>query len=414
MTDWEALSRQLKDLGVELGKNKHFNKKIVSKHPVEKVVSGDYLNVVHGQVFCHEEFYPRGHRHGSKPLWTEEPIETLCRWANANLLSLDNIENFIFLDTETSGLSGGTGTYAFEVGLGRFTPDGFRLVQFFMRHPGEEPALLEGIARFLTGMQAVVTYNGKTFDIPLLNTRYTLMGITSPFTDVDHFDLLPLARRLWKIRLESRTLGNVENQILGVSRGAEEVPGYLIPEMYFEYLRTQDARPMAGIFYHNAIDILSLAGLFSHMAFLLNDPHSLKITHGEDIVALARFFESMDDTDQAQTLYDKALNLQLPEELYWDTLERFSYLLKRQGDWATAMKLWEKAADNHALYAVEEMAKYYEHNAKDLSAARDWTIKGISILNSQYLHAYEFHQWQDSLNHRLSRLERRLSRSTEP
>lgn len=414
MTDWEALSRQLKDLGVELGINKHFNKKTVSKHPVEKVVSGEYLDGVHGQVFCHEEIYPRHHRHGSKPLWPEEPIETLCQWANANLLSLDDIENFIFLDTETSGLSGGTGTYAFEVGLGRFTPDGFKLAQFFMRHPGEEPALLEGITRFLTGMQAVVTYNGKSFDIPLLNTRYTLMGATSPFIGVDHFDLLPLARRLWKIRLESRTLGNVENQILGVIRGAEEVPGYLIPEMYFEYLRTQDARPMAGIFYHNAIDILSLAGLFSHMAFLLNDPHSSKITHGEDVVALARFFESMEDTDQAQTLYEKALNLPLPEELYWDTLERFSFLLKRKGDWGTAMKLWEKAADNHALYAVEEMAKYYEHNAKDLNTARDWTIKGITMLNTQYRPAYEFHQWQDSLNHRLSRLERRLSRSTEP
>ena len=92
-----------------------------------------------------------------------------------------------------------------------------------MRHPGEELALLAGLSTFIDGMQAVVTYNGKAFDLPLLNTRYTLMGLSNPFEGVAHFDLLPLARRLWRIRLESRTLGNVENHILGVSRGADEV-----------------------------------------------------------------------------------------------------------------------------------------------------------------------------------------------
>jgi uncharacterized protein len=99
-----------------------------------------------------------------------------------------------------------------------------------MRHPGEEPALLAGLMAFVDGMQAVVTYNGKAFDIPLLNTRFTLLGLPSPFEEIDHFDLLPLARRLWRTRLESRTLGNVENLILGVTRDEQEVPGYLIPE----------------------------------------------------------------------------------------------------------------------------------------------------------------------------------------
>ena len=170
------------------------------------------------------------------------------------------------------------------------------------------------------------------------------MGMTTPFHGIDHFDLLPLARRLWRIRLESRTLSNVENKILGVERSDEEVPGYLIPEMYFEYLKNQDARPMAGIFYHNAIDILSLAGLFSHMAFLLHNPHSPKIQHGEDVVALARFFESMGEIQEAENLYQKALQIDLLEDLYWDTLERFSFLLKRNEDWDAAVSLWETAA----------------------------------------------------------------------
>lgn len=413
MTDWKSLSEQLKALGVELGKQKPLSKPSKEKHPIEDVVEGQFQEMIYGTVFCHKAFYQQHYRHGIRPLWPSAPISTLCQWANTQPLSRADLHDFIFLDTETSGLSGGTGTYAFEVGLGRFTEDGFKLAQFFMRHPGEESALLAGLSEFMDGMKAIVTYNGKSFDIPLLNTRYTLMGMTSPFDDVDHFDLLPLARRLWRIRLESRTLGNVEHQILGVKRGNEEVPGYMIPEMYFEYLKTKDARPMAGIFYHNAIDILSLAGLFSHMAFLLNDPYSEEIQHGEDVVALARFFESMGDIAQAQSLYDKALKADLEEDLYWDTLERFSFLLKRKGDWEDALSLWERAASQGALYAVEELAKYYEHRAKDLTSAHHWTIRGISMLEEQYLPAYEVHQWRERLDHRLERLERRLARQEE-
>lgn len=408
MSDWKSLSDQLKALGVELGKDKPLKKKRGRRFPIESVVDGRFCEVIYGEVFCHEEMYPMGHIHGEKPLWPSEPIQTLCQWANAQQLSRSDLQDFIFLDTETSGLAGGTGTYAFEVGLGRFTDQGFKLAQFFMRHPGEEPALLAGLSEFMDGMKAVVTYNGKSFDIPLLNTRYTMMGMTSPFEGIDHFDLLPLARRLWRIRLESRTLGNVETQILGVTRGEEEVPGYLIPEMYFDYLKTQDARPMSGIFYHNAIDILSLAGLFSHMAFLLHDPHSTRIQHGEDVVALARFFESLGDIPQSETLYKRALDQDLEDELYWDTLERYSFLVKRKDDWETAIALWIPAAEHQELYAFEELAKYYEHRAKDLEEAQRWTVKALTLLNEKHMPSYKYQFWQESLEHRLARLNRRL------
>ncbi|QRN84106.1 ribonuclease H-like domain-containing protein [Chloroflexota bacterium] len=410
MADWNSLEDQLKALGVQMGKDKRLTNKRAKRYPIEKVVSGEYWQMVTGEVFCHEEFYPMDYIHGSKPLTPSEPIEVLCHWAGAQQLSLGDLQDFVFLDTETSGLAGGTGTYAFEVGLGRFTPEGFRLAQFFMRHPGEEPTLLAGLNAFMDGMKAVVTYNGKSFDIPLLNTRYTMMGMDTPFTGIDHFDLLPLARRLWKIRLESRTLGNVEQQILGVARGEEEVPGYMIPQMYFDFLRTQDARPMAGIFYHNAIDILSLAGLFGHMAFLLDDPHSDRIRHGEDIVALARFFESMGEISEAEALYNKSLTVDLSEEIHWDTVQRLSFLVKRKGDWQAAIALWKQAAENEHLYAFVEIAKYYEHRVKDIEEAHRWTVGGITVLNSRHFPAYQYRFWQESLSHRLERLETRLAR----
>jgi uncharacterized protein len=410
MTDWESLSKQLKNLGVELGKEKRLKKPRANKFPIEQVLDGQFWDVIYGQVYCHEEHYSKDHLHGEKPLWPSHPIARLCQWANAGLLSRSELHNFIFLDTETSGLAGGTGTYAFEIGVGRFTDDGFRLAQFFMRHPGEEPALLAGLTSFVDGMQAVVTYNGKSFDIPLLNTRYTLMGLSSPFEQVNHFDLLPLARRLWRTRLESCTLSNVEARILGVTRGEQEVPGYLIPEMYFDYLKNQDARPLVGIFYHNAIDILSLVGLFSHMAFLLHMPHSQEISHAEDTASLARFFESSGDTAQAKALYQQALHEKLPDTLYWEVINRYSFLLKRSGDWPGAIALWEKAAQAQHQYAFEELAKYFEHHAKDLPAAHKWTSHAMAALEGHYLPPHEYHLWKSRLAHRLDRLNRKLTR----
>jgi len=409
MTDWESLSKQLKALGVEWGKDRRPAQPRQVKYPIHAVVPGRFWEVIDGPVFCHEEHYPKDHLHGSKPIWPHNPIQMLCQWANADTLSRADLNNFIFLDTETSGLAGGTGTYAFEIGVGRFTDEGFYLAQFFMRHPGEETALLAALSEFVDGLQAVVTYNGKSFDIPLLNTRYTMMGLSSPFEKVAHFDLLPLARRLWRIRLESRTLANVESHILGVRRGEQEVPGYMIPELYFEYLRSQDARPLGGVFYHNAIDILSLAGLFSHMAYLLHEPHSEAIIHPEDVVALAWFFEAMGDTAQAKALYQQALAGKLPPELRSDARSKLSFLLKRNEHWDQAVALWERAAENNEMYAFEELAKYYEHRAKDLATAHQWASRAKHTLASSGLPAYQVQQWSQALDHRLARLNRKLS-----
>lgn len=409
MADWESLSKQLKSLGVQLGKETVFKTNKQKHNPIEKVLNGYFFESAYGQVFCHEELYPQDHQHGNQPLFLGHPIDRLCQWAHTDHLTPANLQNIIFLDTETSGLAGGTGTYAFEVGVGRFTHEGFRLAQFFMRHPGEEPALLAGLYSFVQGMQAVVTYNGKAFDIPLLNTRYALTGFSSPFEDVNHFDLLPLARRLWSNRLKSRTLGNVEAKILGVTRNENEVPGYLIPEMYFEYLRTGDARPLVDVFYHNAVDILSLTGLFNHMAFLLQEPHSELISHAEDTAALARLFESIGNRTQAAALYQKAVNKNLPEPLFWDALYRYSFLLKRASLWEEALALWEQAANANKLYAFEELAKYYEHHAKDLEAAFNWTERALTKLEEQSLPSLQYQAWKVSLDHRLNRIKRKSS-----
>jgi tetratricopeptide (TPR) repeat protein len=143
------------------------------------------------------------------------------------------------------------------------------------------------------------------------------------------------------------------------------------------------------------------------MAFLLDEPNADKVQHGEDIVALARFFEAMDDHTQSKALYQRALESEISEDLYWETLERFSFMLKRNDEWEEAIKLWERAADHNALYAHEELAKFYEHRAKDLAQALKWTHNALAILEKHPLPSYEFHQWQEEFSHRLARLERK-------
>ena len=141
-----------------------------------------------------------------------------------------------------------------------------------MRDPGQEAALLAALDQWLAEFDVIVTFNGKSFDVPLLNSRFLMNGITTPFERYEHVDVLQIARKLWRDRLPSRALGELEKEIIHFYRTGDDIPGWMIPQVYFDYLRSGDARPLAGVFYHNVIDILTLAALFGHIGAMLNDP----------------------------------------------------------------------------------------------------------------------------------------------
>ena len=265
-----SIADKLKSLGVRIGAADIQQGKMKPRMdvPIQSVVEGRFISTRQGETFSSEKNFPPDYRHGSTPLRTSVPLATIAQWSRDTRLNDIPIESFAFLDTETSGLAGGTGTYAFLVGVGRFEGDTFHLAQFFMRDPSEEAALLEGLMDFLAPCSALVTFNGKAFDAPLLVTRYSLHNIPVPFKDFAHLDLLPLARRLWRDRLPSRALKYLEENILAAPRSIDEVAGYEIPYLYFDYLRTGDATPLRGVFYHNAMDIVALAALMNHMASL--------------------------------------------------------------------------------------------------------------------------------------------------
>jgi len=273
MTDNKpSISDKLKSLGVKKANTLPTPPKVDS-HSIDSVVAGSFVPTPRGDVFITQQTYPSDYIYGEAPLVSTFPLSHISQWAKDTQISKLPLSKFAFLDTETSGLSGGTGTYAFLVGVARFMDGEYVLQQFFMRDPDEEPALLEGLAKFLAPCEALVTFNGKAFDAPLLSTRYRLHQIPIPYREYSHLDLLPLARRLWRDRLESRALKYLEEHVLGLTRSSEEVPGYEVPWLYFDYLRTGDARPLGGVFYHNAMDVVAMAALLAHMNDMLENPY---------------------------------------------------------------------------------------------------------------------------------------------
>jgi uncharacterized protein YprB with RNaseH-like and TPR domain len=406
-----SLAEKLKSLGVKIGTSDLLPPQPKPKTgvPIEEVVDGRYIATRQGDTFVYENHYPLDYHHGIVPLCPPAPLHILAQWANDIRLTDLPLEAFVFLDTETSGLAGGTGTYAFMVGVGRFEAGSFHLAQFFMRDPSEEPALLEALADFLALAHAMVTYNGKAFDAPLLVTRYLLHNIPIPFKDYSHIDLLPLARRLWRDRLPSRSLKYIEENVLGAPRTSQEVPGYEIPYLYFDYLRSGDATPLKGVFYHNAMDVVALAAMLNHTSHMLADPLHESIEHGLDRIALAKLFEDLGKWDEAARLYERGLEQQLPEADFWQAVQRLSILQRRRGDLSEAVRLWEKAAKNGHIYAHVELAKHYEHRVRDYAAALQWTQKAMELARDSSLPLYMQKHWLEELSHRQRRLKGKVS-----
>jgi uncharacterized protein len=405
-----TLSDKLRSLGVKVGAADLPKVEPLHQYEIDKVVAGVYWPTPAGDTFVAGQSFGAEYRHGQAAIRPKAPFDALAAWAGEPRFLELPLESYAFLDTETSGLAGGTGTYAFLVGVGRFLEGEFRLEQFFMRDPTEETAMLEGLAEFLAPTQALVTFNGKAFDAPLLITRYSLHSIPLPFRDHAHLDLLPLARRLWRDRLPSRALKYLEENVLAAPRTSEEVPGYEIPYLYFDYLRSGDARPLKGVFYHNAMDVVAMAALLTHVTAILADPFGEMIEHGLDVVALAKLYEDLGKWDMAARLFERGLEMELPEADFWLVVQRLSHLQKRRGDLETAVGLWERAAGQGHIYAHVELAKYHEHQRRDFTEATKWTRSAVELVSTLDIPRYIYNHWMEELKHRLDRLDGKIQK----
>ena len=314
-----------------------------------------------------------------------------------------------FLDTETTGLAGGSGTYAFLIGVGRITPEGFRVRQFFMRDYQEEKSVLTALEAHLNEFDVMITYNGKAYDQPLLETRFRMCRHKPPFSRMEHLDLLFGARRLWKLRLESCRLVELEQQILSVCRRKAICRSELIPYVYFEYLRSREAQRLVPIFHHNAMDILTLACLTAVVPAVFRDIRiririrsawacgAVRIWLGDGPLAGLNAGE----TERALELLKRAIDIGLPDKLLFRSLWDVAAMEKRTARPAAALKVYTELAgcrNDYRVSALEELAKYYEHEERNYGVALEFTRQALEFDKT------------DNLVKRRERLQRRLAR----
>jgi len=378
---------------------------------IEELVQGRVETTPYGDCFVREVDYPPGYRHG------EVSLSSLLEVLPESCYKLTGDERFkewhysgtLFTDTETTGLAGGTGTFVFMIGVGCFQDEHFHLWQFFARDYSEEMAMLYLVDRLTKPLQFVVTFNGKQFDLPLLQTRYRLSRMDTALHQLAHFDLIYPSRRIWRTRLENCRLNTLERSLLGVIRRGD-VPGDEIPQLYFDYLRSQNATLIARVFYHNAQDILSLVGLMATICRFYHKPFSWGGWFGEDFYCLGRLFQQLGDAEKESQCYLQALDSGLPASLVPSALKALSLNYKRNKKWDKALKAWDDLlvlrGEEFDLFPYEEVAKYWEHQRHDYTRAAKVVERALRHLHrdQRELHLESFVAMERSLEHRLRRL----------
>ena len=377
---------------------------------IEEYVEGEVVKNSRGEFFMAREAFPFGRpygklRIGDIPSADLSPLNQVLKDA-----AMPDPSRLVFLDTETTGLAGGTGTCAFLIGVGNVEGMKFVVRQFFLRDYPEEKALLEALAETLEACEGIVTFNGKTFDVPLLETRYALARMKSPLDRLVHFDALHPARRLWKLRLESCKLTDLENAILGISREGD-VPGSEIPAIYFDYLRTGDAQGLQPVFYHNALDVVSLAALTVELARALGEGGAEALASPLDLFSLSRILGTAGSKEKSITACRQALAGGLPQQVESLALKNLAAEFKCQRRHEAAVELWLELSRREpplALEALEELAIHSEHHLRDLQQALEFTYAALAHLEGQF--ASVAHRTRFAK--RMERLQRKLARAS--
>ena len=392
-----------------------------------EILGGEWRESRGRKFLVVERRYSAGYRHGHVTL-----ADCLPPWPRLELLG-SNVQatssahsslsdRLLFLDLETTGLAGGAGTYAFLVGCGWFESPAssapgyhvscFRTRQFLLTDFAAERALLEAVGELASNLACIVTYNGKTFDLPLLETRFSLQRMPMPFAEVAHVDMLHPARRMWREEDVECRLTFLEQALCGHEREGD-VPGFEIPSRYFHYVRSGDPRPLQSVFEHNRLDIVSLAMVTARAAQLLEEGPSAAAT-AREAFGLGRLYERAGLLDDALRSFARAVDESRKtgarayekDTTRVDALRAAAVLLRRLRRFEEAARLWRdllavpQCPSAYAREASEALAVHHEHRVRDLQTARVFAARS---LNMQATPAR-----QQALRHRLARLDRKL------
>lgn len=354
--------------------------------------------------------------------WFDEPSAFEPRADSLRLLAPDapeearDPEQWLFLDTETTGLAGGTGTYAFLVGIAWWDAGGLEVEQFFMRDHSEEHSVLLALRERLAERPVLVTFNGKSFDWPLLETRFRMTRSITPRKPLAHLDLLHPARQLWRLRLGTARLPELEKHILGWERGAD-VQSELIPQIYFDFLRGGSAEPLVPIFRHNQMDLRGLAALTGRVFSALDAPQETQCDALE-LYGVSRILTRRGEYKRARDLYARTLDAGLNEEIGRTARRELARLAKRGRDYSLATSLWEELSETtrgnpEAIEALVELAIHHEHRRRDSAKAAQATREALAHvsagLRGRHLTPGRYRTLRNKLEHRLERLNRKAA-----
>jgi uncharacterized protein len=365
----------------------------------------------------------------STPEFTEPSVvalDLLSRLRDTTLtrktrVAMEDPQKWLFLDTETTGLAGGTGTYAFLIGIAWWDAGGLQVEQFFMRDFSEEHSVLHELAQRIAERPVLFTFNGKTFDWPLLENRFTMTRSIAVPKLAAHLDLLHPARALWRLRLGSVRLVELERLVLDATRMGwrreDDVVSALIPQFYFDYLRGGVAEPLAAVVRHNQMDLRGLAALFGKINELLAEGDgTLSDADGLDLFGLSRFLRKRGERDRAHSACAQALQAGLPAEFRPKARRELAAMAKRRGDHTRAAELWNEIVSDpeNGVHACEQLAMHHERQTKDYARAIQFAELALAqarrcrlTCRDAYLTAKLARVEQKCL-HRLTRLRHRI------
>lgn len=359
-----------------------------------------------------ENPYTLGARYGQVmiSLGLEIPGKALAKLSHDVAFEGLSLDSALFLDLETTGLAGGTGTLPFLVGMGYYRDGRFNVAQYFLSEMGDEGRMVRELGQFFREMdfKSVVTYNGKAFDMPLLETRFALQRERFPLAGLPHLDFLFSARHLWKHKVESCRLFHLAREIVRADRD-EDIPGAEIPIRYFQYIRSGDFSLIEPILYHNQEDILSLLGVVIEGALLFDRGRrpSQDETDAMDLVGIGRLCESAGDLERSVELFEKALEGDLSYEVSVQVRTKLGRHFKKSRAWDKAVPLWQGAAGGDAFSSCRELAMYYEHREKNYEEAIRAAEEGLALSMGVS------QQYEQDFRKRLERLKDKVRRHQE-
>jgi uncharacterized protein len=403
------LLQKLKESGLIIDKEQIKNTKSKTrKKRLDDIFQGRWDYSQSGEIFIINEVIPYGEKHGSISLTKHINTASYLQFEK-NLTDTDiKLENIVFFDIETSSLSFGAGSFVFLIGICYFSELGLESSLLIIDHPSAEKALLERFNKDIENFRIICSYNGKAFDAPFIRNRYALYQVDNILEKKYHIDLLIYARRLWKLRIDSCKLSHVEENILHLKRNDEEIPGWMVPQVYFDFLNKQDPHLLRGIISHNKIDVISLAALYQHIARLFTKSDECGYLDAKDYFSLAKMHETNGGYDEAKYYYHLGLDENSEKDLasyfYW----RYGMLLKRLGELTDAIEYFKKSAAKGGVNACIEISKYYEHQRKDYNQALRWAEEVKCIINLQNDSMNKM-KLISQLDHRVDRINRKKS-----